>query len=89
MSSNQSLGRIITKVEKKSDNSICPVNPYTSDEQIHIVVANNDRLKRDIPMTRLDPRRIKPENLILPVALLVIKESSDNDYSRLSPTIKC
>ena len=88
-SSNQSQDRIITKVKKKSDNTISPVNPYTSDELFQIVIANNDRLKKGTPVIRLDPKKIKPENLTLPVATLVIKESSDKDYSNLSPMIKC
>jgi len=40
-------------------------------------------------VNRLDPKRIKPENLTLPVVMPVIKESSDRDYSKLSLTIKC
>ena len=85
--SNQTLNRIITKVEE-FDNTNSPVNPYTSNELIQIVVAN-DRLKKGIPVIRLDPKRIKPENSTLPVATPVIKESSDRDYSKLSLTIKC
>ena len=40
-------------------------------------------------MIRLDPRRIKSENPILPVVMLMIKEFSNRDFSKLSPTIKC
>jgi len=87
-SSNQTLNRIITKVEKKSDNAISPVNPYNSNELVQIIVGN-DRLKKVIPVIRLDPKRIKPKNPTLLVATPVIKESSDRDYSKLSLTIKC
>ena len=87
-SSNQTLDRIITKVEKKSDNTNSSVNPYTSNELIQIVVAN-DRLKEDIPVIRHNPKRIMLENPTLPVVMPLIKESSDRDYSKLSPTIKC
>ena len=70
---NHTLDRIITKVEKKSDNTSSPVNPYTSNELIQTVVAN-DRLKKGIPVIRLDPKRIKSENPTLPVTTPVIKE---------------
>ena len=87
-SSNQILDRIISEVEKKSDKPISPVNSCTSDELIQIIVANNDRLKRGIPVIRLNLRIIKPENPILLVATPVITESSDRDFSKFSPTIK-
>jgi len=86
-SSNKTMDMIITKIKKNSDNPISPVNLYTSDELIQIIVANNDRLKRGIPVIRLNPRRIKSENPILPVVTLVIKEFSDGDFSKLNPMI--
>jgi len=85
---NQTLNRIITKVEKKSENTNSPMNLYTSNELIQIIVAN-DRLKKGITVIRLNPKRIKHENPTPPVATHMIKESRDRDYSKLSPTIKC
>jgi len=85
--SNQTLDKIITKVENKSDSTNSPVNSCTSNELIQIVIGN-DKLK-GIPVSRLDPKRIKPENPTLPVATAVMKESSDKDYSKLSLMIKC
>jgi len=72
-SSNQTLDRIITKVEKKSNDTNPSVNPYNSNELIQIVVVN-DRLNKGILVIRLDPKRIKSENPTLPVTTPVIKE---------------
>ena len=54
------------------------------DNLIQITESSNQTLDRII--TKVEK---KPENPTLLVATPVIKESSDRDYSKLSPTIKC